>query len=128
MAKTDSNAPTIQIGDRLGGFKQISLDSNRPSIADESLFRCANAVALPSRGMFSDALLWPLAVGVPCRLIYAAIGFGLLSPVAGFGLIAFFLVPLIIVVCYTATQLPDSHGAFSLYRLVQIALGLALAL
>lgn len=128
MAKTDNNAPKIQIGDRLGGFKQISLDSNRPSIADESLFRFANAIATPSRGLFSDALLWPLAVGVPTRLIYSAISFGIVAPAAGFGIIAFFLIPLILVVCYTASQLPDTHGMFCLYRLLQIALGLALAI
>ena len=49
--------------------EQVEVDSNRLSVYSESMFRWSNALAIPSRGTFTDAAMWILSVACPLRLL-----------------------------------------------------------
>ncbi|MEO0538378.1 MAG: hypothetical protein AAF215_31510 [Cyanobacteria bacterium P01_A01_bin.123] len=76
-----SDAPKVQI-ETVGMFgqptvKQIELDTNRLRVKTESLQRFSNMVAVPSRGIFLDALMWVFTTAVLLRwALSLAITFG----------------------------------------------------
>lgn len=122
-----SNAPKVQVKGKFGQVDQISLDTNRPSIQGESLWRAQNLVALSSRGIYSDALLWVLTPATVVRAISLAVQAGV-PVVGGVVLICFLLTPPLLLILLAANQSPKTHGGASLYRLLLILIGLALAL
>lgn len=122
-----NNAPKVQV-ESSNAFgqatvRQISLDTNRVDIHNESLFRFGNAVAIPSRGLYTDALLWLLAVATPIRLIDSAFQVGLISAPVGWVLLAILVMPLGWALFSVFVQLPKLRPAV-LYRLALVALGL----
>lgn len=107
--------------------KQVALDTNRVDVHIESLQRFGNLVALPSRGIYTDGVLWVLSVAVPLRLLDSAYIAGLLPAVgllAVFGLLA---VPLLLAICMVFLQLP-SHRLACIYRAGLVVCGFLLAL
>lgn len=129
-SKTDGGAPKVQI-ETTGAFgqstvRQISLDTNRPDLHGEFLFRFGNAIALPTRGLYTDAALWVLSVASPLRLVYSAVTGGLFGPGVGVVLLYAAGLPLVIAALAVGAQLP-SHRPAVFYRFSLAALGVFLA-
>ena len=66
------DAPTVQI-ETTGAFgqryvKQVQLDSNRLKVKTESLQRFSNMIAIPSRGVYTDSILWALTTACFIRI------------------------------------------------------------
>ena len=128
MADPKKGAPKVTAPDAFGGVQQLSLDSHRPLIQSESLFRFANMIAIPSRGVWGDSLMWPLVSAVVVRTVLHAVSFGIVAPAAALAFLFVVFAPLVIIICYTGTQLRTNHGMFSFYRLIQILIGFCLAM
>lgn len=123
-----SNAPKVQQKGAFGQVNTITLDTNRPETTSETLFRAGNAIALPSHGIYSDALIWILVPAVSIRFVMHLVAFGVLPGVGALAVLAFLLVPPMLIICYVCAQLSQTHTSASLYRLSLIAAGLALAI
>lgn len=126
-----SNGPKVQIpvSNAFGqqSVKQIELDHNRPSVHSESLSRFANMVALPSRGIYTDALLWVLSAAVPIRLLNSAVLVGLLPQAAAASIAELLVSPMLLAMLQVVWELPTLRGA-CLYRGLLIALGTFVAI
>ena len=127
----DRGAPKVQIetADAFGRpiVEQISLDTNRADLHVEFLFRYGNAIALPTRGLYTDAALWVLTVATILRVTYSAVRLGLLTSIIAEFLVYFAFLPLLVGMVAIVVQLP-SHRPACLYRLILIALGFTLAI
>lgn len=123
MADTSSK-PVVQVRGKFGQVSQVTLDSNRPSLHGEAVWRSSNMVALSTRGIYSDALLWILSPAVGVRFIELAITLGL-PAYAGLITTVFLLAPVLLLIFLAATQ--GGLRFASLYRTVLIILGLVLA-
>ena len=127
---TDKGAPKVQVEttDAFGRpvVKQISLDTNRPDLHVEFLFRFGNAVAIPTRGLYTDAALWVLCVAVAFRVIYSAVSMQLIGAGVGVTLLYVIFLPLVVAMLAVAAQLP-SHRPACFYRFSLAALGVVLA-
>lgn len=126
----DRGAPKVQVEttDAHGRpiIKQITLDTNRTDLHIEFLFRFGNAVTLPTRGLYTDAALWVLTTATVLRVTYSVVRMGWLSQIIGEVLVYVAGLPMLIALCAIVVQLP-SHRPACLYRIVLIALGVALA-
>ena len=124
-----SDAPKVQVQSTgiMGEtrIQQISLDSNRLRVKTESLQRFSNFIAIPSRGMWLDAVQWVLTVALIVRLALTiglvssslsalGIAWGLSAMMAGFPLVTVFL------------QVPDMRPDCFI-RFCQISAGVCLA-
>ena len=120
----DSNQPKVQVRGRFGQVNQIALDTNRPSLHGEAIWRSSNMVALSTRGIYSDALLWVLTPAVTVRFIELAILVGL-PAYAGLTLLIFLLAPVFLLI-FLAVSAQGLRMA-GIYRTILIVLGLVLA-
>ena len=123
-----SNAPKVQQQGAFGQVNTITLDTNRPETVGETLFRAGNVVAFQSHALYSDALMWILIPAVGLRFIMHFVAFGILPAVGAFTAAAFLLLPPILLICYVASQLSNTHTGAALYRLALIAAGMLLAI
>lgn len=123
----DKNAPKIQVGDKFGGIRQISLDTNTPETTSETLFRAGNVVAFQSHAIYSDALMWILIPAVSLRVIMHLVAYGIVPMTGGAVALAFLLFPPLLVIAYVGGQLSDTHGGAAFYRFVLISAGVLLA-
>ncbi len=114
--------PIVQVPDKFGGVRQISLDTNRFAIADETLFRARNLVAFRSHAIHSDALMWILTPAVILRGLMHSVALGL-SLIGAIVTLLLLMVPVLLLVIRVADEQP---GAV-LYRLFLIASGIAIA-
>ena len=104
----------------------VEIDSNRLNVQAESNFRWANALAMPSRAVATDALLWVLTVATPIRLIDSLILTSLMPPLMGYGILAaLFAYPLFMT--WTVWQGRRGLRAAILYRVLLTVAGLAIA-
>ncbi len=132
MSKTPqpSDAPTVQV-ETTGLFgqptvRQIQLDSNRLTVKVESLQRFSNAVAIPSRGIWADALFWVLGIATLLRLPLSLVIAGWI-PLFALGLaVGLVALPLIFILAMVWMQIPDQRGD-CLYRLCLTLVALCLA-
>lgn len=123
----NKGAPQVQVRGRFGQVNQISLDTNRPSLQGEALWRAQNLVSFSTRGVYSDALLWILTPAVTVRLLNLAVAIGL-PGIAGFTLAVFLITPPMLLVLFAGVQSPGSHGGAAIYRYLLVAVGLVLAI
>lgn len=104
----------------------IEVDSNRLSVYAESSFRWANALAIPSRGPYVDALMWILTVATPARLLDSLVISGafpvLLSVAIGALLVA---VPLVLT--WQVWNSKRHLRTAILYRALLVGVGIAIA-
>ncbi len=128
MANPKGSAPAVQVRDSFGGTRNLQVDTNRPSLAEESLFRFANAIALPSYGIYSDILTWILTPATVCRLLQTLAGSGVITATAGVSLSVFLLAPVVLMLLIVLQQAPGTHGIPAVFRFLLILLGLFLAL
>ncbi|MFG6094026.1 hypothetical protein SPB21_02185 [Leptothoe sp. ISB3NOV94-8A] len=126
-----NNGPKVQIpvSNAFGqqSVKQIELDNNRPSIHRESLNRFSNMVALPSRGIYTDALLWVLSTAVLIRLLNSAVIVGLLPQAAAASIASLLISPVLLAMLQVVWELPPLRGA-CLYRGALMVLGIFVAI
>lgn len=127
----DRGAPKVQVEttDAFGRpiVEQISLDTNRTDLHIEFLFRFGNAIALPTRGLYTDAALWVLSVATILRVAYSAVRLGLVQEMIAEFLVYFAFLPPLVAMVAIVIQLP-SHRPACIYRLILIALGFTLAI
>jgi len=123
----DSNAPKVQVRGRFGEVNQIALDTNRPSLQSESLWRACQMVSFASRDIYLDALVWILTPAFAYSSIaLAAVTF--MPPLAGDVLSVFLLLPVLMLLLQVATHATGSHGFAVVYRVFLLVTGLALAI
>ncbi|MEO1211636.1 MAG: hypothetical protein AAFX78_19205 [Cyanobacteria bacterium J06638_20] len=125
-----TDAPTVQIETTglLGQptVQQIQLDSNRLKVKVESLQRFSNAIAIPSRGIWADSLLWVLGIATLVRLPLSVVVAGLAPPyllALIWGLVA---LPLAFALGMVFIQVPEQRGDCC-YRFCLINAGVAVA-
>jgi hypothetical protein len=125
-----SDAPRVQI-ETTGLFgqptvKQIQLDTNRLQVKTESLQRFSNAIAIPSRGMWADALLWILWIAVLIRLPLS-LAISQVLPPWGLGLtLAIVAAPVLFALVSVWTSVPDQRvDCFYRFCLINAAVLLA---
>ncbi len=104
----------------------IEVDSNRLSIYSESSFRWANALAIPSRGPYVDALLWILTIATPARLLDSLAISGLFPPLLSIALAAL-LVAVPLVLTWQVWNAKRHLRVAILYRLLLVAVAIAIA-
>ena len=125
-----ADAPTVQI-ETAGLFgqptvKQIQLDSNRLKVKVESLQRFSNAIALPSRGIWADALLWVLSVATFIRLPLS-LGLAGMMPLFMLGLLwGLAAMPVLFMLGMVFVAVPDQRGD-CFYRFCLINSGVMIA-
>lgn len=107
MANTDPNRPEIITRTAFGGRSTVALGGNRYSIKGESLFKAANAVALPARGGVIDAACWVSCYALVFRLPLSLYADGWLPPYMAIALVVLVLVPSSGWLATIAKALPD---------------------
>ena len=106
--------------------KQIDLQSNRLAVKVDSLEQFANALAMPSRGLFADFALWVASLATLIRLPLSLAAAGVL-PLWGC-LLAWALIalPLGFALAMVWAAVPDQRPDV-VYRVVQVLLAVAIA-
>ncbi len=107
MSNLDENKPEIITRTAWGGKNSVSLGGNRYSIKSESLFRAANFVALPSRGLVVDAAFWIASAATALRLAFSLMASGLVPHYLGLVVLALILLPPMGAIGMVADALPN---------------------
>ena len=107
MANQDPNRPEIITRTAFGGKSAVALGGNRYSVKSEALYRTANALALPARGLVVDTGLWVSALALMFRLPFSLIHSGLLPYYLGLAIMLLVLVPPVAAMGIVADALPD---------------------
>jgi hypothetical protein len=110
MANTDPNRPEIITRTAFGGKSAVALGGNRYSTKSESLYRWANAIALPARGIVTDAGLWVSAFAVGFRVPFSLMAAGLVPYYLGLSIMLLLLIPPVCALGMVAEALPDHRG------------------
>lgn len=126
MANTDSNRPEIITRTAFGGKSAVALGGNRYSIKSEALYKSANAVALPARGLAVDVALWVSFYALAFRLPWSLALVGWLPPYMALVLVLLVLLPTLTALGQVATALPD-HTKDAWARLFLVLCGLLVA-
>ena len=126
MANQDPNRPEIITRTTFGGRSAVALGGNRYSTKSESLYRWANAIALPARGLVVDAGLWVSAFAVGFRVPFSLLVADLVPYYLGLTLALLVLIPPVCALGIVAEALPD-HRADCWARLAMVIGALAIA-
>ncbi len=122
----DPNKPEIITRTAFGGKSAVALGGNRYSIKSEALYKTANAVAIPARGVAIDVALWVSAYALLFRMPWSLVLVGILPPYLGLVLVLLVLLPTLTLVSQVATALPD-HRKDAWARLFLVMCGLLVA-
>ena len=122
-----ASAPKVQVRGKFGQVDQISLDTNRPSLQGETLWRSQQMVSFSSRGIYSDALVWILTPAVVIRLTYHLTIAMALPGMLGVLLCSFLAVPVLLLILFAFTQSFKTHGGAAIYRYLLLLIGFILA-
>ena len=126
MADSKSQSPKVLQKGAFGQVQEITLDTNRPSLQLESLWRAQNLVAFSTRDIYADALTWILTPAFTLStILLCAVYF--LPAIAAIALIVFLLVPPLLLICQAAMQSAKTHYSAAMYRLLLIFVGFCLA-
>lgn len=126
MTNTDPNLPEIITRTAFGGKSTVALGGNRYSVKSETLYRAANAIALPARGLVVDSALWVASLAVLFRLPFSLMYGGLLPYYLGLALMLLTLVPPMVAIGMVAEALPN-HRADCWARLAMVLGAVAIA-
>lgn len=126
MANTDPNKPEIITRTAFGGKSSVSLGGNRYSIKTETLYRAANAIALPARGLVVDSAFWVSSLAVLFRLPFSLMYSGYVPYYLGLALMLLALVPPLAAIGMVGEAMP-SHRADCWVRLSLVLGALAIA-
>jgi hypothetical protein len=126
MAYTDPNRPEIITRTAFGGRSSVALGGNRYSTKSESLFKLANAIALPARGFVVDAGLWVSGFAILFRLPFSAYIAGLMPAYLCLAIALLVLVPPVCAIGKVAREMPDhSSDCWARFGMVLVALLIA---
>lgn len=126
MTNPDPNRPEIITRTAFGGKSAVALGGNRYSVKSETLYRAANAVALPARGIVVDAALWVASLAVLFRLPFSLMVDGLVPYYLGLALMLLTLVPPMVAIGMVGEALPN-HRPDCWARLAMVLGALAIA-
>ncbi len=117
----------VTIGrDGLPVANQLDVDSNRLSVYSETLFRWSNALALPSRGTYTDVGVWVLSVAVPFRLLDSLEISGVI-PLLLFAALGLLLLAVPVVLTWQAWCARRHLRLAIMYRVLLTVIGFAIA-
>ncbi|MGG6242572.1 hypothetical protein ACQ4N7_28505 [Nodosilinea sp. AN01ver1] len=122
----DPNRPEIITRTAFGGKSAVALGGNRYSVKSEAIYRAANAIALPARGLLVDSAMWVTTLAVLFRLPFSLMYDGLLPYYLGLTAMLLTLVPPVVAIAMVAESLPN-HRADCWCRLVMVVGSLAIA-
>ena len=123
---TDPNRPEILTRTAFGGKSAVALGGNRYSIKSETLYRAANAIALPARGLLVDSALWVTSLAVLFRLPLSLMVDGLVPYYLGITIMLLTIVPPGIAIGMVGEALPE-HRPDCWCRLAMVLGALAIA-
>lgn len=123
---TDPNRPEIITPTAFGGRTSVALGGNRYSIKSEFLYRAANAIALPARGLVVDSALWVTTLAVLFRLPFSLMVDGLVPYYLGLTVMLLTLVPPGMAIGMVGEALPN-HRPDCWARLAMVLGALAIA-
>lgn len=123
---TDPNRPEIITRTAFGGKSAVALGGNRYSVKSETLYRAANAIALPARGLVVDSAMWVTSLAVLFRLPFSLMYSGLLPYYLGLALMLLTLLPPVAAIGMVAEELPN-HRTDCWARLAMVLGALAIA-
>ncbi|HZG40478.1 MAG TPA: hypothetical protein VEZ50_17510 [Nodosilinea sp.] len=126
MTNQDPNRPEIITRTAFGGKSAVALGSNRYSVKSETLYRAANAIALPARGIVVDAALWVASLAVLFRVPFSLMVDGLMPYYLGLALMLLTLVPPMVAIAMVGEALPN-HRPDCWARLAMVIGALAIA-
>lgn len=107
MTNQDPNRPEIITRTALGGKSAVALGGNRYSVKSETLYRAANAIAIPARGLVVDSALWVTSLAVLFRLPFSLMVDGLVPYYLGLTAMLLTLVPPMVAIAMVGEALPN---------------------
>ncbi len=122
----DPNKSEIITRTAFGGKSSVALGGNRYSVKSEALFRSANFVAIPARGLVTDAALWVSFFAVLFRIPFSLLLAGMIPPYMAVILAVGIFLPAFGAVCGVFVQLPD-HRIDCAGRVAMMLIALAIA-
>lgn len=122
----DPNKPEIITRTAFGGKSAVALGGNRYSIKSETLYKTANAVALPARGAAIDAALWVSGYALLFRLPFSLVIAGWVPLYLALVGVLLVMLPTLTCLSQVAIALPD-HRRDAWARLFMVIGGLLLA-
>ncbi|MEA5447332.1 hypothetical protein VB780_02045, partial [Leptolyngbya sp. CCNP1308] len=126
MTNTDPNRPEIITRTAFGGKSAVALGGNRYSIKSEALYRAANAIAIPARGLLVDSALWVTTLAVLFRLPFSLMYEGLVPYYLGLTAMLLTLVPPVMAIGMVGEALPN-HRPDCWCRMAMVLGALAIA-
>lgn len=126
MQSNDPNRPEIITRTAFGGKSAVALGGNRYSTKSEALYRAANMVAIPARGLVVDAALWVGIFAVLFRVPFSLLLAEMIPPYMAVILAVGVFLPAFGGVCGVFVQLPD-HRIDCAGRVAMMLIGLAVA-
>ena len=105
-----------------------SLDTNRVTVHSETLYKAANTISLKADSFYSDSLMWILTTAVCMRTLRILVISALIPETGAYALLAFLLVPPLLLICYVFNQANGSHTLAAFYRTALITTGLVLGI
>ncbi|MEA5448524.1 hypothetical protein VB780_08105 [Leptolyngbya sp. CCNP1308] len=126
MTNQDPNRPEIITRNAWGGRSAVALGGNRYSTKSEALFRAANLIAIPARGLVVDAALWVASIAVLFRLPFSLMYSGLIPYYLGLAIMVLTLVPPMAAIGMVGEALPN-HRPDCWARVAMLLAGVAIA-
>jgi hypothetical protein len=126
MSNTDPNRPEIITRTAFGGRTAVALGGNRYSIKSEALYRAANAIAIPARGLLVDSAMWTTTLAVLFRVPFSLMVDGLVPYYMGIAVMLLTLLPPAIAIGMVGEALPE-HRPDCWCRLAMVLGALAIA-
>jgi hypothetical protein len=126
MTNQDPNRPEIITRTAFGGKSAVALGGNRYSVKSETLYRAANAIAIPARGLVVDSALWVTSLAVLFRLPFSLMVDGLVPYYLGLAAMLLTLVPPMVAIAMVGEALP-THRTDCWARLAMVLGALAIA-
>ena len=126
MTNQDPNRPEIITRAAFGGKSAVALGGNRYSVKSEAIYRAANAIAIPARGIVVDSAMWVASLAVLFRLPFSLMYSGLIPYYLGLALMLLTLVPPFVAIGMVGEALPN-HRPDCWARLAMVLGALAIA-
>lgn len=126
MTNTDPNRPEIITRTPFGGKSAVALGGNRYSVKSEAIYRAANAIALPARGIVVDSALWVSSIAVLLRLPFSLMYSGFVPYYLGLAVMLLTLIPPMAAIGMVAEALPN-HQPDCWARVLMLLAGVAIA-
>ena len=126
MSNQDPNRPEIITRTAFGGKSAVALGGNRYSTKSETLFKAANFVALPARGLVVDTAIWLAGAATVLRIPFSLAISGALPPYMAIAIAALLLAVPLTAISSVAKEMP-SHAPDCWVRVALLVAAVAIA-